>query len=156
MQDQMNATTAPKRVPWNKRKLTGAKPPLGPKHVWSIRTKLQIEGRARDLAMFNLAIDSLDGPRSFRSPLCSLPVGYLLGLLGDAVAALCARSGGRGESFPQIELKAQSICDCLDTSLISNRIARGRHHCWLPSVGMIFANADAYLTNTQRVDDQVG
>jgi len=28
------------------------------KHVWSIRTKLQIEGRARDLAMFNLAIDS--------------------------------------------------------------------------------------------------
>ena len=39
-------------------KLTGAKPPLRPKHVWSIRTKLQIEGRARDLAMFNLAIDS--------------------------------------------------------------------------------------------------
>jgi hypothetical protein len=38
--------------------LTGAKPPLRPKHVWSIRTKLQIEGRARDLAMFNLAIDS--------------------------------------------------------------------------------------------------
>jgi integrase len=29
-----------------------------PKHVWSIRTKLQIEGRVRDLAMFNLAIDS--------------------------------------------------------------------------------------------------
>jgi len=58
MHDQVNATTAPKRVPWNKGKLTGAKPPLRPKHVWSIRTKLQIEGRARDLAMFNLAIDS--------------------------------------------------------------------------------------------------
>src|SRR4051812_48041374 len=58
MQDQVNAVTAPKRVPWNKGKLTGAKPPLRPKHVWSIRTKLQIEGRARDLAMFNLAIDS--------------------------------------------------------------------------------------------------
>jgi hypothetical protein len=39
-------------------KLMGAKPPLRPKHVWSIRTKLQLEGRARDLAMFNLAIDS--------------------------------------------------------------------------------------------------
>jgi hypothetical protein len=49
---------APKRVPWNKGKLTGAKPPLRPKHVWSIRTKLQIEGRTRGLAMFNLAIDS--------------------------------------------------------------------------------------------------
>ena len=59
MQDQVNATPAPsKQVPWNKGKVTGAKPPLRPKHVWSIRTKLQIEGRARDLAMFNLAIDS--------------------------------------------------------------------------------------------------
>ncbi len=47
-----------KRTPWNKGKLIGAKPPLRPKHVWSIRTKLQIEGRTRDLAMFNLAIDS--------------------------------------------------------------------------------------------------
>jgi integrase len=59
MLDQANATTTPhKRVPWNEGKVTGAKPPLRPKHVWSIRTKLQIEGRARDLAMFNLAIDS--------------------------------------------------------------------------------------------------
>ena len=58
MQDQVNAANPPKRVPWNKGKLTGAKPPLRPKHVWAIRTKLQIEGRARDLAMFNLAIDS--------------------------------------------------------------------------------------------------
>src|SRR5947199_9131336 len=59
MQDKLNSTlTSDKRVPWNKGKLTGAKPPLRPKHVWSIRTKLQIEGRARDLALFNLAIDS--------------------------------------------------------------------------------------------------
>ena len=59
MLDQTSATSTPhKRVPWNKGKLTGAKPPLQPKHVWSIRTKLQIEGRVRDLAMFNLAIDS--------------------------------------------------------------------------------------------------
>jgi len=46
------------RVPWNKGKLIGQKPPLRSKHVWSIRTKLQIDGRTRDLAMFNLAIDS--------------------------------------------------------------------------------------------------
>ena len=38
--------------------MIGAKPPLRPKHVWSIRSKLQIAGRIRDLAMFNLAIDS--------------------------------------------------------------------------------------------------
>src|SRR6476620_2077630 len=59
MLEQVNVIPTPhKRLPWNKGKLTGAKPPLRPKHVWSIRTKLQIEGRARDLAMFNLAIDS--------------------------------------------------------------------------------------------------
>jgi integrase len=36
----------------------GAKPPLPPKHVWSIRTKFQFAERTRDFAMFNLAIDS--------------------------------------------------------------------------------------------------
>ena len=46
------------RSPWNKGKLIGSKPPLRTKDVWSIRTKLQVEGRIRDLAMFNLAIDS--------------------------------------------------------------------------------------------------
>ena len=45
-------------VPWNKDKLIGQKPPLQLKHVWSIRTTLQNEGRIRDLALFNLAIDS--------------------------------------------------------------------------------------------------
>jgi integrase len=59
MRDQkITIPSTPNRTPWNKGKLTGAKPPLRPKHVWSIRTKLQVEGRARDLAMFNLAIDS--------------------------------------------------------------------------------------------------
>jgi integrase len=59
MQDNENpAPTEPKRTPWNKGNLVGAKPPLRPKHVWSIRTKLQISDRKRDLAMFNLAIDS--------------------------------------------------------------------------------------------------
>ena len=48
----------PRRTPWNKGKMIGAKPPLRPSHVWSIRTRLMIEGRTRDLAMFNLAIDS--------------------------------------------------------------------------------------------------
>jgi integrase len=56
--DETSVPAASKRPPWNKGKLVGAKPPLRPKHVWSIRTKLQIADRKRDLAMFNLAIDS--------------------------------------------------------------------------------------------------
>jgi integrase len=58
MQDHDDPPSTSKPSAWNKGKLIGAKPPLRPKHVWSIRTKLQVEGRIRDLAMFNLAIDS--------------------------------------------------------------------------------------------------
>ena len=59
--DQLSVDSTEKparRTPWNKGKPVGAKPPLRPSHVWSIRTKLQIEGKKRDLALFNLAIDS--------------------------------------------------------------------------------------------------
>ena len=59
MQDPEDLSITPlRRLAWNKGKLIGAKPPLRPKHVWAIRTKLQVEGRIRELAMFNLAIDS--------------------------------------------------------------------------------------------------
>ncbi len=47
-----------RRSPWNKDKLVGQKPPLQPKHVWTIRARLMMEGNKRDLALFNLAIDS--------------------------------------------------------------------------------------------------
>jgi len=55
---EVSITPTEKRVPWNKGKLTGAKPPLRPKHVWAIRTMLQNDRQARDLALLNLAIDS--------------------------------------------------------------------------------------------------
>jgi len=45
-------------VPWNKGRVTGQKPPLKPREVWAIRVRLQISNRVRDLALFNLAIDS--------------------------------------------------------------------------------------------------
>jgi integrase len=43
---------------WNYGRIIGPKPPLKPKHIWTIRTRLQHECRTRDLAMFNVAIDS--------------------------------------------------------------------------------------------------
>jgi integrase len=43
---------------WNKGKLIGQKPPLKPKDVWAIRIHLQNAHAVRDLALFNLAIDS--------------------------------------------------------------------------------------------------
>ncbi|VWD33885.1 phage integrase [Burkholderia lata] len=52
-----NPTTA-HRVPWNKGKLTGQKPPLKLREIWAIRTRLQMAANIRELAIFNLAIDS--------------------------------------------------------------------------------------------------
>jgi hypothetical protein len=45
-------------IPWNKGKLVGQKPPLKLKEIWAIRIRLQIANNLRDLALFNLAIDS--------------------------------------------------------------------------------------------------
>ena len=47
----------PRPVPSNKGKLIGQKPPLKLKEIWAIRIRLQLAGRLRDLALFNLAID---------------------------------------------------------------------------------------------------
>ena len=44
--------------PWNKGKLVGQKPPLKLKDIWAIRIHLQLDKRIRDLALFNLAVDS--------------------------------------------------------------------------------------------------
>jgi len=46
------------RPAWNKGRIVGQKRPLLPKHVWAIRGRLEIAGHTRDLAPFNLAIDS--------------------------------------------------------------------------------------------------
>ncbi len=47
-----------RKVPWNKGKLVGQKQPLKLKEIWAIRIGLQLAQRIRELAMFNLAIDS--------------------------------------------------------------------------------------------------
>ncbi|NEX23330.1 tyrosine-type recombinase/integrase [Thiorhodococcus mannitoliphagus] len=44
--------------PWNKGKLIGQKPPLKLHEIWTVRTQLRMAGKTRELALFNLAIDS--------------------------------------------------------------------------------------------------
>ncbi len=47
-----------KATPWNKGKLVGQKLPLKLKEIWAIPVRLQLADKTRDLALFNLAIDS--------------------------------------------------------------------------------------------------
>jgi hypothetical protein len=48
----------PRREPWNKGKLVGQKAPLKVEDIWAIRVRLQLYDRTRELALFNLGVDS--------------------------------------------------------------------------------------------------
>ena len=48
----------PVRVPWNKGRIIGQKCPLLPRHVWSVRVRLEMASNTRDPALFNMAVDS--------------------------------------------------------------------------------------------------
>jgi integrase len=55
---EVSDPVAVQKMPWNKGKLVGQKPPLRLKEIWAIRIRLQLAKRARELALFNLALDS--------------------------------------------------------------------------------------------------
>ncbi len=55
---QSQVTSSKPVAPWNRGKLIGPKPPLKPRHIWEIRMRLKLARRVRDLALFDLAIDS--------------------------------------------------------------------------------------------------
>jgi len=95
---------------WNKGKLIGQKPPIQPKHVWAIRTRLQLAGRKRDLALFDLAIDSkLRG-----CDLISLKV-ERIALHGYAIERVTVRQRktGRPVRFELSEQTRQAVDDYL-------------------------------------------
>ncbi len=54
----MNTTTGSRHQPWNKGKLVGQKAPLRVRDIWTIQIRLQLAEKTRDLAIFNLTIDS--------------------------------------------------------------------------------------------------
>ena len=50
--------TSVHHAPWNKGKIAGQQAPFKVKDIWALRLRLQMEGRTRELALFNLGIDS--------------------------------------------------------------------------------------------------
>ena len=52
------ANASPSKVPWNKGKIVGQKAPLKLKDIWAIRIRLQLGHRTRELALFDLGLDS--------------------------------------------------------------------------------------------------
>src|SRR5438477_6569858 len=97
--------------PWNKGRLIGQKRPLKPKEVWAIRVRLQLEERRRDLALFNLALDSkLRGCDLVRLQVNDVCVG---GRVRDR-ATVIQRKTGRPVQFEITEHTRAAISDWVD------------------------------------------
>lgn len=98
----------PKHVPWNKGRLVGQKSPLQPKQVWAIRARLELTGHLRDLALFNLAIDSkLRGCDLVRLRVADLVVGETV---RERVSVVQSKTG-RPVQFEVSETTRISVLD---------------------------------------------
>jgi hypothetical protein len=125
--------------PWNKGLLIGQKKPLEPKHVWSIRVRLEIAGVRRGLAIFNLAIDSklraCDLVKLRLEDICS-------GLKVRHRATIVQKKTGRPVQFEITEQSRNSVEAWLpmlratgSRFLFPSQYARLVHH-WVESIGL--------------------
>ena len=147
--------------PWNKRKLVGQKAPLRLKEIWAIRTRLQLANRVRELALFNLAIDS-----KLRS--CDLIKLRLRDLIhGDRIAAraiIMQQKTQRPVQFEITEQTREALSAWIRRAsltgndfLFPSRIHESPHlstrqysrivHAWVNEIGL---DAAAYGTHTLR------
>ncbi len=81
----------PKRHAWNRGRIVGQKRPLQPKHVWAIRVRLELAENHRDLALFNMAVDSkLRGCDLVR---LKVPDVYVAGRVKERTSILQSKTG---------------------------------------------------------------
>jgi integrase len=147
--------------PWNRGLLVGQKKPLQPKHVWFIRARLEIARMWRDLALFNLAIDSklraCDLVRLRLDEICS-------GAKVRERATVVQRKSGRPVQFEITELTRHSVESWLQTLrptnsryLFPSRLHARPHmstrqyarlvHRWVESIGL---ESGSYGTHSMR------
>jgi integrase len=147
--------------PWNKGRLIGQKQPLKPKDVWTIRVRLQLEDRKRDLAMFNVAIDSkLRGCDLVRLQIDDVCIG---GRVRER-ATVTQKKTGRPVQFELTEQTRVSVQDWLtgvstlngrylfpsrfrDRPHLSTRQYARIVHQWVESAGL---ESSAYGTHSLR------
>ena len=149
------------RVRWNKGKLVGQKAPLKQREIWAIRIRLQLQQDARELALFNLAIDS-----KLRS--CDLVRLRVRDICqgGDVAsrAIVMQRKTRRPVQFEITEPTRESLSNWMraaalgpDDYVFPSRLRDSPHpstrqyarivHCWVMAIGL---NPTAYGTHTMR------
>jgi len=159
MEANTNSNSRP--LPWNKDKLVGQKPPLKLKEVWAIRMRLQLAKRHRDLALFNLAIDSkLRG-----CDLVSLTVNDIATVTGvKSRAGVRQRKTGRPVQFEITEQTREALARWIERAalgpnnyLFPSKIKAACHITtrqysrltarWIDLIGL---NPDGYGTHSLR------
>ncbi len=151
----------PKKAPWNKGKLVGQKPPLKLKEIWAIRIHLQIDEKHRDLALFNLAIDS----KLRACDLLKLRVSDISqGNRMASRATVMQQETGRSVQFEITEQTRQAVLDwiqranlCSSDHLFPSRLHQSSHlsarqyarivESWVASIGL---DPTAYGTHSLR------
>lgn len=147
--------------PWNKGRLVGQKAPLKLKEIWAIRIRLQMADKARDLALFNLAIDSkLRGCDLVSLRVCDIAQGKSI----FPRAMVMQRKTHRPVQFEITEQTRQSVATWIEKAqllssqyLFPSRVAKSPHlstrqyarivASWVKSIGL---DAAAYGTHTMR------
>lgn len=157
----METSNSHHHEPWNKGKLIGQKAPLKLKEIWAIRVRLELSQRTRDLALFNLAIDS----KLHACDLVKLKVRDISH--GDRVtsrAIVMQQKTGRPVQFEITEQTRKSIIDWLkladlksDNFLFPSRIHDSLHlstrqyarivNDWVEEIGL---DSTSYGTHTMR------
>jgi integrase len=151
----------PKRPAWNKGRIVGQKLPLLPKHVWAIRVRLEIANSTRDLALFNVAVDSkLRGCDLIRLKVSDV---YSAGQMKERASVLQSKTQ-KPVRFEITEGTRKSVSRWLDDPVMvgSEFLWPGRFHGrlhistrqyarlvrdWVKSIGL---EASAYGTHSMR------
>ncbi|WP_136253686.1 tyrosine-type recombinase/integrase [Onishia niordana] len=157
----MNASATAILEPWNKGKLAGQKAPLRLKDIWAIRVRLQLAGKRRDLALFDLAIDS----KLRASDLVTLRVRDIAhGKHVSPRAIVMQRKTQQPVQFEISEQTSEALADWIqharlrsENYLFPNRISSSEHlstrqyarivKAWVTSIGL---DPTIYGTHTMR------
>lgn len=157
----MNVSNQKQAVPWNKGKLTGQKAPLRLCDIWAIRVRLQLGNEVRDLALFNLAIDSkLRAGDLFNLKVRDISHGSQI----SSRAIVMQQKTKRPVQFEITESTRKAVRDWIDQAkltaedaLFPSRLHDSAHlstrqharivHKWVSSIGL---DDSAYGTHTMR------
>ena len=149
------------QVPWNKGKLIGQKSPLKLKEIWGIRIHLQMDKNIRELALFNLAIDSkLRGCDLVKLKVCNVAQGNRV----SSRAIVMQQKTHRPVQFEITEQTRDSLANWIsqaklksDDYLFPSRVHDSPHlstrqyarivEHWVKSIGL---DPAAYGTHTMR------